>query len=301
LAKISCSSWVYREWEIERAIPSIAGIGYGGVEVVAHQMGRERFHLRPDFSNARQIVDLAERSGVKIPCIDPSNDFLNPRTGSVEGEVAHIKRSIDVAVEMGVPVVRPFATGRKPEAISREKALQTITGALRECADYAASAGVKLALENHGEWTSDPRNFIDIVRGVKSDSFGACLHTREGYLEILDALAPRVLHTHLVDARKVPEEAVTAMRMVRRGVPIPEIAKKLGMDVDRLKGLVSRDLFDVEFGRGQIDIRRVVATLRDAGYTGWYNFEGHRLGDPEADARQAHGYLVNLLKEMGIK
>src|SRR5919202_4307053 len=89
--KISCSTYAYGYWEVDKALQSIARVGYTGVEILTHGVGRPdgrggrqtNFHLRPEWPEER-IAAVEEQVGrlhLKPVCLSPSSDFLEPRGG----------------------------------------------------------------------------------------------------------------------------------------------------------------------------------------------------------------------------
>jgi len=263
MKKISSSTWGYRKWNLENAIVSMAKIGYNGVEIVTHHLETSiRYHLTPNMERTRieKVKKLTDSLGLKIVCISPENDFLKPVSGSVKGDVELIKKNIDMALELDCNLVRPFATWDKPEEMSREDAINIIVKGLKECAKYAEDKGVKLALENHGLFDTVPENLIDIVNKVSSDHLGVCLHTREGFIGILKAIPEKIFHLHLMDFKKLSED------------------------------------YTLSLGEGDLDLEATLKILKEYGYDGWYNYEGHNAENPEEDAKKSYLYLVRHLK-----
>ncbi|MEM1996524.1 MAG: TIM barrel protein [Candidatus Bathyarchaeia archaeon] len=103
---------------------------------------------------------------------------------------------------------------------------------------------------------------------MDSDYFGFNIHT-VGKLAILLAEAliangwgDKIFHTHLLDAKRMPGKPF--------GEPVP-------------------------LGEGDNYIEEFLILLKDAKYSGWYNFEGKR-----EDAKAAYDYLIGKIKELNL-
>jgi len=64
---------------------------------------------------------------------------------------------------MGTSLLRVFGTMRLPKGLAREKGIEIEVKALKGGAKYAENANVKLVLENHGRFDTNPCNLIEIV------------------------------------------------------------------------------------------------------------------------------------------
>ena len=99
-----------------------------------------------------------------------------PRGPEREKEIAHVKRWLDVAADLGSPAIRIFAGDAQKDS-RRRRPGGTASSAIEACAEHAASRGVFLALENHGGVVAEPEGLLEIVRAVQSEWFGVNLDT----------------------------------------------------------------------------------------------------------------------------
>ena len=99
------------------------------------------------------------------------NTFTYPPGPQLDKEIAHVKRWIDLAVDLGAPTIRIFA-GDLQKGTTEDQARQWCIQAIQQCCDYAAPRGVILALENHGGIVSTVDQLLAIVTAIKSDWFG---------------------------------------------------------------------------------------------------------------------------------
>jgi len=135
----------------------------------------------------------AFRLGLDISGTAVRNDFCVPPGPQRERELAHVRRWVDHAVELGAPVIRVFAGKR---AGDREEDFARVVDGLKHACDYAGSHGVFLAIENHGYLTENAADVLRIVETVGHEWLGVNLDTgnfqRDGY-ESIRTVAPRAI------------------------------------------------------------------------------------------------------------
>jgi sugar phosphate isomerase/epimerase len=173
--------------------------------------------------------------GLDVSTTPIRNTFTFPAGPERERQIAHVKRWLDVASELGSPAIRIFAgdaqKGQDP-AEGRRNCVQSIEA----CLDHAARRGVLLALENHGGVVAEPEDLLEIVAAVKSDWFG--VNFDGGNFHGVDPYA---------DLERIVPYAVTAQVKV-------EVQAKGGE-------------------KQEADFGRIVKMLKDGGYRGYVTLE----------------------------
>lgn len=169
------------------------------------------------------------------------NTFTYPPGPQLEKEIAHVKRWIDLAVDLGAPTIRIFA-GDLQKGTTEAQARQWCVQAIQECCAYAGPRGVILALENHGGIVSTVDQLLSIVTAVNSDWFG--VNWDSGNFRTADPYG---------DLAKIAPYAVVA----------------------QIKSEVSPNGV-----RQEADLGRVVGILRDVGYRGFIALEYEAAEDP---------------------
>ena len=104
------------------------------------------------------------------------NTFTHPPGPTLQKEIDHVKKWIDLAAELNAPSIRIFA-GDLQKGTSEADAQRWCIDAIQNACEHAASRGVFLALENHGGIVTTPAQMLPIVRAVKSNWFGVNLDT----------------------------------------------------------------------------------------------------------------------------
>lgn len=290
--RLSCSTYAYSQWQLPEALESIARVGYRGVELLTERLrtrdGGTHEHLRPDWPEERlsEVEAHLHRLGLQVTCVSPGTDFLKPRRGSVQGEVEEVCKNVDLAVRLGAPLVRPFATHDLPEGMGRQEAIDAMTQPLREAGDYAARRGMRIAIENHGIWPGVAQNLADLLAAIGSDAVGLTVHYPRPTAEELLRLVPhKIWHLHLSDRKSDGLNRADVERLRREGLTTEQIAARLGVAVEALR---PRPL---ALGEGDADLLGVVRTLRRHGYGGWYNHEGGPEENPEPTELRSIAYL----------
>ncbi|MDH5400109.1 MAG: sugar phosphate isomerase/epimerase [Cyclobacteriaceae bacterium] len=181
-------------------------------------------------------------AGIEISGSGVRNDFTHPDEEVRTEGVATVKRWVDVCVKMGCPLLRVFPGKEHPEVIP-SKATTWIIEHLKECADYAGSKGILLAMQNHNDFVKNSDQVIEILEGVNSEWLG--LHLDIGSFEERDAYS---------EIERLIKYAFTW----------------------QLKELVWQDNKKVK-----TDFERLMGIIAKSGYRGYLPLETLGPGDPE--------------------
>jgi sugar phosphate isomerase/epimerase len=294
--RLSCSTWAYSRWDLPDALESMARAGYRGVELLTQPLtrtdGTRHEHLRPNWPDEEiaEIQAHIRRLGLVVTCVSPSTDFLEPRYGSIQGEVEEVCRNVDLAVRLGASLVRPFATHDLPAGMERADAIETMAGPLRQTGVYAAGKGVRIAIENHGIWPGIARNMADLLEAIGHDAVGITLHIpRDTAEELLDLAPDKIWHLHLTDRGPERYANPEAARLRQEGLSFPQIAQRLGVSIDEASPK------RLALGEGEANLAGIVNTLLEIGYDGWFNHEGGPEPNPEPTEIRSIAYLRQLL------
>lgn len=215
--------------------------GYAGIEPRTGAGHRHGVELTATPAERRAMRVEAAARGVTLCCLASPCWYTDPATAATQVETT--RRTIDLAADLGAPLVRVFA-GVIPPGMSRAEAIDRVAAAVGSVAEQAAARGVAVCLETHDDW-SDPTRLAAVLRRVDHPAVGIVwdvMHpVRDGGSTIDGAftlLRPWVRHVHIHDG--------SARRDRRRFTAI---------------------------GRGDLDHRRVVALLDDARYGGFLSGE----------------------------
>lgn len=123
---------------------------------------------------------------------------IQVETGTRGMEPGLLRRYLEIAREFGSPILRTLPAGPDPHLSAEQAAAR-----LREVAPEFESAGIRLAVGNHGRFKAAAlRRIIDEAR---SEDVGVCLDTAnslgcgEGVGQVLDLLGELVFNLHIKD------------------------------------------------------------------------------------------------------
>ena len=114
--------------------------------------------------------------GLEVSTTPVRNTFTLPPGPERDKEIAHVKRWLGIASDLGSPAIRIFA-GDKPAALSEAEARRNCVECIEACGEEAARQGVFLALENHGGVVATPEGLLEVVQAVRCEWFGVNLDT----------------------------------------------------------------------------------------------------------------------------
>jgi sugar phosphate isomerase/epimerase len=160
----------------------------------------------PDTSDATLLPlrRSAYRNAVEIYSISVRTDMCKPAGTERDKELAELRKWVDVAQKLGAGHIRVFG-GTVPKTSTVEQASGWVTEVLKTSAEYAASKGVMLGLENHGGVTEKAETILKIIRAVDSPWVGVNLDTgnfnKNAYQQI-EAILPYAINAQFkVDIR----------------------------------------------------------------------------------------------------
>lgn len=163
------------------------------------------------------------RLGLDVSGTAVGNDFGHPPGEERDRQISSLKKWIDNAEILGVPVIRVFA-GHVKKDVSPKMAHQLMVSGLEECCDYAGQHGVHLALDNHGGPTSTAAGLLALVNDVQSPWFGVNLDTGNFHTEdVYGDLAKVAAHAIIVQVKVV----VSGPNKIKQPANFSRIAKIL--------------------------------------------------------------------------
>ena len=253
---------------VERA----AQLGFRWVEPMVHN-GRELlseagyFHSFSMDDDPLEMKDILDRHDVKASGLSAHCPLMRP-----EISVPYLQKAIRFAAAIGAPVVNSDE-GIRPEWVSLEEAFPimkyTLTTVLRTAERYSVSIGI----EPHQSISRTTAGLLRIATLVDSPRLRVNYDTGNAYLagedpyEGLKAVSHLLVHVHAKDISIRMSEAE--------------------------KGQVTGTPVGCACGDGVIDWRKVVAILRQAGFSGVLSVE---CGTPEQAARSL-AHLNTILSE----
>lgn len=219
------------------------------------------------WSDAERELPLVKRriadAGLAVAVYSISNNFIQPEARARARELADLKRGVDIALELGVDLLRVFS-GSARDDVAQEQGEAWILDGLSAGAAYAETRGVTLALENHGRFAGRSDQVRAIIERVGSPALrvnfdtGNFLPVGQDPVEAARELADWVVLMHLKDIRLAHEDEAGHVFA--------------GPDGRLLTGAI--------IGEGLVDLAGVRAVMAGAGYAGWWSLEYEGGADP---------------------
>jgi sugar phosphate isomerase/epimerase len=224
-------------------------------------------HIDVDRLDVPAVQDVLYRHGLEISSLAYYPNNLHPDARERKAANDHLKKVVDAAAKLGVPVVGTFV-GRDQRATVPDN-LKQFRRVWPRLVSHAENRGVAIAIENcpmifsWDEWpggtnlATTPAVWDEMFSVVPSSSFGLNLDPSHlvwlqiDYERVVRDYAPRILHVHAKDME------IDRDGLYRHGTT----SLGMGWQVPRLPGL------------GEVRWNRFLATLYRHGYDGAVSIE----------------------------
>jgi sugar phosphate isomerase/epimerase len=219
------------DWTLEQVAEAAAAYGYDAVEL----RGQGRQHVSPEFAPEERatVRRLFAERGLAIVAVSAYTRFAFREAEERRRNVEELRRFIDLAADLGAPVVRTFG-GVFPEGAAPADVEGWITESLAEVAPQAIGAGVQVGLEAHDELV-DPQRLARVLGALPAQAVGLLWDVGNPHLagygleETWAAVRGHVIHTHLKDARR-DGDGWTYVLLGEGEVPVAEAMRRLVAD-----------------------------------------------------------------------
>jgi myo-inositol catabolism protein IolH len=238
-------------WELPDVV---ASLGYSWMELSPKADFIPFFkHPRVDDAGVRKLKKVAADAGVGIASLLPVLRWSGPGEDERVAAVRAWKRTIQIAVDLGVDTINTEFNGR-PEAAEHAEA--QFLRSLDELLPVFEREGIALVLEPHpDDFVEDGLEAVQLVRGLNRDWIGFLYCTPHAFHQghdaatIIEAAAEKVRYVHLADA--FDHTASNGLRYITNppGNPV-------------------RVHQHMEMGRGEVDFDAVFAALAAVGFDG---------------------------------
>lgn len=202
------SSVACPEWTLDEVAANSARYGFEGVELRTFGDRSSRLACDPALTSEEKARGMFHGVGVEVLSLGTSVSFDEPVRPAIIGmaisdterTVRAGKRGVDMAVALECPFVRVFGF-EVPARETRKGTVARIASRLRMVADHAAKTGVRLVVENAGDF-SRAQDLAELIGAVGNPLVGACYSLAAG-VRAGDAAsaAPSVLGSRLWMAR----------------------------------------------------------------------------------------------------
>ena len=161
------------DWDLTTLLEKCLSLNYAAVELRTTQA----HGVEPALSSAQRL-EVKKRfadSGVRLWGLGSICEYDSPSPAEVKRNVELTKQFVLLAAEVGAAgvKVRPNRL-HETEGVPRQKTLEQIGKAFRECGLFAKDHGVELWMEVHGRDTCLPANMKAILETAHCDNSNIC-------------------------------------------------------------------------------------------------------------------------------
>jgi len=193
------------EMDLETLLDLCVQSGVEGVELrTTHKHGVE---VTLDAAQRSEVRKKIEDSGVVLWGLGTACEYHSTDEAEVRSNVELTKEFVKLAVEVGARGVKVRPNGLQEAAgVPKEKTLEQIGLAYRECGVFGQEHGIELWMEVHGRGSSDPRNMKTIIDAADHPNCLVCWNCNGGDIDEngsirwgLEPLKDKVASCHLHD------------------------------------------------------------------------------------------------------
>lgn len=274
--KLSFSTLACPDWTWHDVLRYGSKFGFDGVEVRLLERETDLLKvtdLHPHrWPNRRQeLVD----SGFRVAGLASSVRFDSPDASERAAQVGVGRRYVDMCAALGGEFVRVFGDVLPIAGdAARPAMIRQVASGLSELGEYAASAGVQILLETHGDFSASPP-CVEVMQQANHPSVGLVWDTHhpwrfhgEKLAATWEQLRPWTRHTHWKDSVTLPDRESTA-----EGTAAAQAASQL------MAGHQHADY--VLFRGGEFPALECLRLLLKSGYSGWHSLEWEKMWHPE--------------------
>ncbi len=224
--KLAFSTLGCPAWSLDQVTAAARQHGYDGVEL--RLLDGEV--VPPDLApSERQRVKQAFRAAdVPVVVLDTSCRFTAADAGARRKQEDDARKYLALANDLEAPIIRVFG-GNLDEGVSEQQGIEYLSDSLNALAPDAERSGVTIALETHDAFSAG-RLVAEVMNRVPSRAIAPLWDTHHPYRmgetaeETWDYVGERMVHTHVKDAVRNPEER-TGWQLVLLGdgeVPVKQ-------------------------------------------------------------------------------
>ena len=193
-----------KDWDVKTLIANCKATGFEGVELrTTHAHGVE-----PTLSAAQraEVKKMFEDSPVKLWGLGSVCEYHAVDPAEVKKNIEITRDFVKLAKDVGAVGVKVRPNGLQVDkGIPKEKTLEQIGKALKECGKIAADYGIEIWLEVHGRDTCMPQNVYEIMKAADHPSVGACWNSNKTDIvngsvkENFNLLKPWIRSSHIIE------------------------------------------------------------------------------------------------------
>ncbi|MBI2298545.1 MAG: sugar phosphate isomerase/epimerase [Armatimonadetes bacterium] len=231
----------------------LEGLAETGLEAI--EPATSLFTDRADLE--AELPKLAADLGLALAAYDSLANLVSPDPAARQAAIDGVKRDVDRCAAWGIPVCM-VAGSRVHAELSPTESRRLVAEGMSRCAEFAAPAGVTLAIESYGvdlelHASSDQlaEVFAQCDERVRSTfDMGNFVLGGDDPLDLVPRWLPKLAHCHVKDFRRLPPDSTA-------GLPSRDGCRYIGCRLDE----------------GSVHVTKVLQALRQHGYAGALSLE----------------------------
>jgi sugar phosphate isomerase/epimerase len=242
--KLSFMTFVCPDWKIEQVVAFAKEAHYDGVELRVDEAHKHDVSSKSSPQIRKRVKRLFADYGVEVACVATSVAFAEPDPAKRKQAMEEAKRNLDLARDLGAPVVRIFA-GRGYPALTPEAA-GVVAAAFDEAGEYAKASGTCPMLECAHDIMKGAEEGSEVIRRVKTRNFGVLWNHSQIDEHSFALLKDRLRHIHVHDNvlepanRNILELAKRMKGINYKGYVSLEIIRQENLPEDLLRETATR-------------------------------------------------------------
>jgi myo-inositol catabolism protein IolH len=203
--KVALDPYMFRSTPLLELPDLVADLGYEHIELSPRE-DFIPFFKRPrvDSATIKAFKGALLGAGVEVSSLLPLFRWSGPAEDERQAAVRYWRRSIEIAVELGVNVMNSEFNGRREQSLLSEAQFWR---SMEELLPIFEREGIRLALEPHpDDFVEDGVTAANMVHGMNSStvSFVYCaphtFHQGGNLAEIMDTAGGLLTHVHVADS-----------------------------------------------------------------------------------------------------
>lgn len=220
------------EWSFEHTVAQAAANGYRGLEV--RLLDGEIVPADIPAGRRAQMKASLAQHGVEIVAFGVSTRFSSPDAAERAANSELLKRYIDLAADMGVPMVRTFG-GNLAEGRGLDETAAWVAQGINATVPHAADRGIDIVIETHDAFcrgadvglvlAQTPNPLVGVAYDVHNT-----YRTGESLAETWRHIGPRVKHVHLKDGLRHADGSWQLVLLGQGETPCREVVELLARE-----------------------------------------------------------------------
>jgi len=267
-----------------QVIDTIKSLGIDAVELQIFDPAVPKDMTMGEYAKA--LCNYAREIGLEVPIFTVDSKIY---CSDPEQELIHLCSLVDVAAELGIPLMR-FDIAYKflgnESTKSPKKIIDTIVPYIRRLADYAEERGVKVCSENHGRIMQDSYRMEELFYQVDHKNYGLLCDignfggADENCAAAVSKLLPHICFVHAKDS------------IWKSGMTYDP-----GRGFNRTRGGNFRR--STIFGHGNVPTYQILCAIKNSGYNGYVSLEFEGIEETKMAVEISAENLKRMLSDIG--